>query len=122
MFKKLQATDNCSCVVTGTAAVVVGAMTGALVTGALVNSRLGTMVGSADGDSVVDTEGETDGIAVAVTVGGFTTGAMVLVVLVVVGGGVGDIGANVVFGTVDTVDGPLLDGGVLEPPHFPAPQ
>ena len=75
MFKKLQATDNCSCAVTGATAVVGGAM----------------------------------------------TGAMVLVVLVVVGGG-DEIGVEVVFGTVDTVDGSLLDGGVLEPPHFPAPQ
>ena len=96
-------------------------MTGALVvTSTLVNSRLGTMVGSADGDSVVDTTGDADGVSVAVTMGGFTTGAMVLVVLAVVGDGVGDIGANVVFGTVDTVDGPLLDVPSL--PQLPVPQ
>ena len=127
MFKKLQATDNCSCAVTGAAAVVVGAMTGALVvTGALVNSRLGTMVGSADGDSVVDREGETDGVSVAVTIGGFTTGAIVLDVLVVVGGGGDEIGVDVVFGTLDIVGAPLLGDVAVDVPapplQFPVPQ
>ena len=125
MFKKLQATDSCSCAVTGATAVVVGAMTGAFVTGALVNSRLGTMVGSADGDSVVDTTGETDGVSVAVTMGGFTTGAMVLVVLVVVGGG-DEIGVDVVFGTMDIVGAPLLGDVAVDVPalplQFPVPQ
>ena len=124
--KKLQATDSCCCSLTGAAAVV-GAMTGALViTSTLVNSRLGTIVGSADGDSVVDREGETDGVSVAVTIGGFTTGAMVLDVLVVVGGGGDEIGVDVVFGTLDIVGAPLLGDVAVDVPapllQFPVPQ
>ena len=131
MFKKLQATDSCSCAVTGATAVVgtvigalangklvttlVGTMIGALVTGALVP----TLVGSADGESV-DTEGDTDGVSVTVTFGGLTTGAIVPVVLVVGGG---DIGVDVAFGTEDVVGAPLLGDVVSSLPlQFPVPQ
>ena len=120
--KKLHATVNCCCKLLGADAngVVTGAV--GIGTGALVNSRVGTVVGSTVGASV-DTEGDTDGVSVGVLVIGRFVGIVVLFgdVMFVVGAVV-----VVVFGTVDTDGGTLLDvvvDDVSSPPlQFPVPQ
>ena len=97
----------------------VGTMTGALVvTGALVTTLVGSVVGSAVGELVVEM-GDTDGVSGAATVGGFTTGVIVLVV-------VGIVGVVGVFGMVDADGGTLLDvvadNVPARPLQFPVPQ
>ena len=118
IFKKLQATDSC-CSLTGVAAV--GTMTGAMVvTGSLVNSRLGTIVGSADGESV-DTAGDVDGVSVGAVVRRFVG------IIVLLGVAIFDVGVVVVCGMVDADGGGTLLDVVVDdvsslPLQFPVPQ